>query len=66
MPRAERDLEAIFLYIRAASSPPADRWFGKLIETITSLSEHPLRDPKTPEDPGLRQLLFGNKPTFTA
>ena len=62
MPRAERDLEAIFLYIQAESSAPASRWFEGLAEEIESLSEHPQRNPTIIEDPTLRHLLYGFKP----
>jgi len=62
MPRAERDLEAIFLYIRGQNSPPARKWFNGLVESIESLAEYPQRHPAIPEDPGLRHLLYGNKP----
>jgi plasmid stabilization system protein ParE len=62
MPRAERDMEAIFLYIQAENSAPARKWFEELVETIESLSEHPQRNPTIAEDPTLRHLLYGNKP----
>jgi plasmid stabilization system protein ParE len=62
MPRAEQDLEAIFQYIQAESSIPANKWFNGLVEAIESLSEHPQRNPAIIEDPSLRHLLFGNKP----
>jgi toxin ParE1/3/4 len=62
MPRAERDLETIFGYIRGQNSPPARRWFNGLVESIESLAKHPQRHPAIPEDPGLRHLLYGNKP----
>ena len=62
MPRAERDLDAIFLYINAASSPAAEEWFRGMVDAIASLANHPSRNPKTRESPGLRQLLYGNKP----
>jgi toxin ParE1/3/4 len=62
MPRAERDLEAIFLYVQADSFAPASRWFEGLVEAIESLSEHPQRNPTIIEDPTLRHLLYGNKP----
>jgi toxin ParE1/3/4 len=61
-PRAERDMEAIFLYIRGLTSPLATKWFNGLVESIEGLAEHPQRHPATPEDPGLRHLLHGNKP----
>jgi toxin ParE1/3/4 len=62
MPRAERDLLSIFLYIGAESSPAAEDWFRGLVDAIASLAEHPLRNPKTPENRSLRHLLHGNKP----
>jgi plasmid stabilization system protein ParE len=62
MPRAERDLDAIFHYIGADNSSAALRWFAKLIAATESLSELPKRNPKTSENPALRQLLFGSKP----
>lgn len=62
MPRAERDLEAIFGYIGALNSDSAREWFNSLIKAIVGLSEHPQRHPATPEDPDLHHLLFGNKP----
>ncbi len=62
MPRAERDLEAIFLYIGAESSPAARRWFDRLTRALAGLSTHPQRHPATHENPLCRQLLFGNKP----
>ena len=62
MPRAERDLDTIFGYIGADSSTAALKWFTKLITAVESLRELPLRNPKTPEDPKLRHLLFGSKP----
>jgi plasmid stabilization system protein ParE len=62
MPRAERDLDAIFGYIGADTSSAALRWFERLIAATGSLGELPLRNPRTAEDAELRQLLFGNKP----
>lgn len=62
MPRAEHDLEAIFLYIRGENSPLARDWFNRLVQSIESLSEHPQRHPSIPEDRSLRHLLYGNKP----
>jgi plasmid stabilization system protein ParE len=62
IPRAERDLDAIFGYIEADSSVTAFKWFAKLIAAAESLSELPNRNPKPHEDPTLRQLLFGSKP----
>jgi len=62
LPRAERDMEAIFHYIRGLTSPPARKWFNGLVDAIEGLAEHPQRYPATPEDPNLRHLLYGNKP----
>jgi plasmid stabilization system protein ParE len=55
-------LEAIFQYVQAGSSTPANKWFNGLVEAIESLSEHPQRNPAIIEDPSLRHLLYGNKP----
>jgi toxin ParE1/3/4 len=62
LPRAERDMEAIFEYIRGLTSPPAAKWFIGLVDAIEGLAEHPQRHPATPENPNLRHLLYGNKP----
>ena len=62
MPRAERELETIYKYIQADTSTAAQAWFGRLADAIASLSTLPLRNPAPPEDPALRQLLFGTKP----
>ena len=62
MPRPERDLESIFNYIQAESSPAAFTWFNGLAQAIQSLSTLPLRNPLTHENPPLRQLLHGGKP----
>jgi toxin ParE1/3/4 len=62
MPRAEADLDEIFLFIRATVSPPAERWFVGLLDAIASLDHHPQRHPVAHEDNALRHLLYGNKP----
>jgi toxin ParE1/3/4 len=62
MPRAERNLESIFTYIRAESSPVAEAWLNGLVEAISSLSELPLCNPRTPEARELRHLLYGARP----
>jgi len=62
MPRAEADLDDIFLFIRAPESPPAERWFIGLLDAIASLDHLPQRHPVAHEDPTLRHLLYGNKP----
>ena len=60
--RAGRNLKRIFRHINAASSPQASVWFNELEAAILSLDEHPERSPATPENPALRNLLFGKKP----
>ena len=62
LPRAERDLEAIYNYIGANSSDAAHRWFNGLEAAIASLAHIPERNPRTAEDPQLRHHLYGNKP----
>ena len=62
LPRAEADLEAIFLFIRASSAPLAERWFLGLLDAIESLNHLPHRNPAIHEDNRLRHLLYGKKP----
>jgi toxin ParE1/3/4 len=61
MPRAQRDLEAIFAYIQVESSLPASRWFNGLAAAIETLTEHPQRNPRIPEDSNLHHLLYGHR-----
>jgi ParE toxin of type II toxin-antitoxin system, parDE len=51
LPRAERDLESIFLYIQADSSRAAHEWFEGLIDATQTLSQHPQRNPAISENP---------------
>jgi toxin ParE1/3/4 len=60
--RAQRDLAAIYEFIRAGSSIPAFHWFNGLEDAILSLEHHPERGTITRENSRLRQLLYGNKP----
>jgi toxin ParE1/3/4 len=60
--RAERDLAAIYEYIHAESSEHAFEWFNGLEAAILSLATQPECGMHTPENPSLRQLLYGNKP----
>jgi toxin ParE1/3/4 len=60
--RALRDLALIYRRIEAGASAQAARWFDGLEEAIFSLEEYPTRGPLTPENPALRQLLYGKKP----
>ena len=62
MPRAEADLDDIFLFIRASVSPVAERWFVGLLDAIASLDHHPRRHPAAHEDKSLRHLLYGDRP----
>jgi plasmid stabilization system protein ParE len=57
--RAERDLEQIYEYIRAADSDAAQRWYQGLKKQILRLEEHPNRGAITPERKTLRHLLYG-------
>ena len=62
MPRAERDLAALFKQIHADRSDAALRWYRRLKASILSLEENPNRCPVTPESNKLRHLLYGRKP----
>jgi len=59
---AVADLESVYGSIDAENSQAATRWFNRLEEVIFSLDRLPSRGVRTPEDPNLRQLLYGNKP----
>jgi plasmid stabilization system protein ParE len=61
-PRAERDLEDLYVVIDAQDSLMARRWFRGIERAILSLRQHPNRTPATPENKRLRHLLYGNKP----
>ncbi len=62
MPRAERDLAEIYERIGVRSSLGAQRWYVGLRDAIRGLRGNPKVWPVTPEDRGLRHLLYGNKP----
>jgi toxin ParE1/3/4 len=62
MPRAQRDLLHLYHRIGVPSSEAAFTWYRGLRQAIRSLRENPRRSPATPENPGLRHLLYGNKP----
>ena len=62
LPRAEKDLDAIYLRIRAPVSEPAELWFEGLIQAIHSLSKNPERCPITSENSQFRHLLCGRGP----
>jgi plasmid stabilization system protein ParE len=60
--RAERDLARVYAAIGASDSGAARKWYLGLRDAILSLKENPNRCPRTPENPHLRHLLYGNKP----
>jgi plasmid stabilization system protein ParE len=66
MPRAERDLAAVYAAINAEESDAALRWFRGLERSLFTLQETPARcppiPPPIPEDRRLRHLLYGKKP----
>ncbi len=59
--RAGRDLRRIYRDIHAVYSKEADDWFNGLESLVLSLDEFPGRGAVVPEDPNLRQVLYGNK-----
>lgn len=61
MPRAMRDLRALFEDIHASESGAAFRWYQGLERAILSLEETPNRCPAAPESRTLRHLLYGRK-----
>ena len=61
-PRAQRDLLGLHNRIGARSSDAAFAWYRGLRQAIRSLRDNPRRSSATPENPGLRHLLYGNKP----
>jgi toxin ParE1/3/4 len=64
--RASRDLEYLYQYIHAESSPAAARWYNGLERAIQTLEQFPGRCAIASEGAKLkrplRQLLFGRKP----
>jgi plasmid stabilization system protein ParE len=62
MPRAERDLVAVYSTIGAEHSEAALRWFLGLQRAVFILEKNPARCPVTPESKNLRHLLYGRKP----
>ena len=62
MPRAERDLAAIYRRTEAGTSDAALNWYIGLRESIRSLGDSPSRCPVTPENDQFRHLLYGHKP----
>jgi toxin ParE1/3/4 len=62
LPRARRDVRAIYEYIGAHDSAQAREWFNGLEALMSSLEKHSSRGAATSENQNLRQLLYGNKP----
>jgi toxin ParE1/3/4 len=64
--RAARDLEYLYQYIHAESSPAAACWYNGLEEAIGPLERFPRRGRIAPEEikakRPLRHLLYGRKP----
>jgi plasmid stabilization system protein ParE len=62
MPRAQRDLSGLYDWIDASETDAALAWYRGLKDAILTLRNDPNRCSSTPEDRGLRHLLYGNKP----
>jgi toxin ParE1/3/4 len=60
--RAERDFANLFESIHAQDSDSARKWYRALVNAVLSLEELPNRCPSAPENPKLRNLLYGRKP----
>jgi toxin ParE1/3/4 len=60
--RALSDLRHIYKSIEAETSIAAKAWFRGLEAAIFSLEDDPARGAITRERPGLRHLMYGNKP----
>lgn len=60
--RAVRDLAAIHDFILARYIERAAIWFDRLERRIADLAELPERGAVVPEQPDLRQLLYGRRP----
>jgi plasmid stabilization system protein ParE len=60
--RAERDFVSLHEELHAGDSKAAKRWYSGLKEAVLTLERLPNRCPTTPENPQLRQLLYGRKP----
>lgn len=61
-PQAIRDLREIYQFIHAEDSAAARTWFVGLESAIFSLESMPYRGAIAPDHPGLRHLLYGNRP----
>jgi toxin ParE1/3/4 len=61
LPRAERDLADVYEEINAQHSTAAREWYVGLTAAILTLTRRPYRCPETPEETGIRHLLYGHK-----
>ena len=61
-PRARRDFDLLFKDIHGGDSELALKWYKGLKDAALTLEKLPNRCPATPENPGLRHLLYGRKP----
>lgn len=63
LPRAHRDLEAVYEWIALDAPETAVRWFNRAADAIEALHAYPRRCPQTPEADGfgreIRQLRIG-------
>lgn len=62
MPRAQRDMAALYLQIAGPSSEAARKWYRGFRDSIRTLRKNPERCPATAENANLRHLLYGGKP----
>jgi toxin ParE1/3/4 len=62
MPRARRDLSALYESIGARDSDAAFKWYCGLKGAVLTLRNNPDRCPVTPENNDHRHLLYGNRP----
>ncbi|MCC6719318.1 MAG: type II toxin-antitoxin system RelE/ParE family toxin [Acetobacteraceae bacterium] len=60
--RAVRDLSAIHAFILARHVGRAAAWFDGLERRIADLAALPERGTAVPEQPALRQVLYGRRP----
>lgn len=68
LPKAEGDLEELYLWVVERAPLRGPLWFNRLEEAILSLRENPKRCPTVPQlsssTDSVRQLLFGKKPNL--
>ena len=67
--RAERDLEAAYLWYRAHAPEHADRWYNGFLGALESLERDPASHPPIPEPVNraeVRHLLYGRERNWRA